>query len=139
MTTRTRLTPGRRLARGLTYTAVGPLDITRGTVGLGLHTAKSVGGGLRRHYSNAHIGEEVSAAQEAAARQLSAAQEAVAGLPQAFGGVRRPNRRRRRLIIFSAATFVTLAAGTVAFWVLRRSSEPEPSRRPPSVELTPRP
>ena len=31
----TRLSPRQRLSRGLTYTAVGPVDVTRGIVGLG--------------------------------------------------------------------------------------------------------
>lgn len=113
MTTNTRLTPRQRLTRGLTYTAVGPFDITRGTLGLGAHAAHSAGAGLRRRYSKARI----AALQEA----------------------RQPNRRRRRLIIFSAAGLLTLAAGAVAFSIIRRSSEPEPSPRPPSVEVTPKP
>ena len=31
-----RLTPSQRLGRGLKYSAVGPVDVTRGTVGLSL-------------------------------------------------------------------------------------------------------
>ncbi len=139
MTTKTRLTPRERLSRGLTYTAVGPLDITRGTVGLGLQTAHSAGSGLRRRYSRARIAQDVSAAQETLARELAAAQEVIAGLPQALQEARKPNRRRRRLIIFSVAGVLTLAAGAVAFSIVRRSSQPEPSPRPPSVEVTPRP
>ena len=37
-----RLTPSQRLGRGLKYSAVGPVDVTRGTVGLswqGVHSA----------------------------------------------------------------------------------------------------
>ena len=37
----TRLTPQQRLSRGLTYTAVGPVDVTRGIVGLGAHSAQA--------------------------------------------------------------------------------------------------
>lgn len=36
-----RLTPRERLTRGLTHTAVGPVDVTRGVVGLGVHSAQS--------------------------------------------------------------------------------------------------
>ena len=34
-----KLTPAERLGRGLRYTIVGPVDITRGTVGLGVSSA----------------------------------------------------------------------------------------------------
>jgi hypothetical protein len=139
VTTKTQLTPGQRLTRGLTYTAVGPLDITRGTVGLGLQSAQSAGSELRRRYSKARIARQVSSAQETLARDLAAAQEVAAGLPQAFQEARRPNRRRRRLVIFSVAGLLTLAGGAVAFTIIRRSAEPEPSPRPPSVEVTPKP
>jgi hypothetical protein len=139
VTTKTRLTPRQRLTRGLAYTTVGPLDIVRGTVGLGVHTAYSAGSGLRRRYSGARVAHEVSAAQETLARELAAAQEVVAGLPQAFQEARRPHRSRRRLIVFSAAGALTIAAGAVAFTIIRRSAEPEPSPRPPSVDVTPKP
>jgi len=135
VTTKTRLTPRERLTRGLTYTAVGPLDITRGTVGLGLQTAQSAGSGLRRRYSPTRIDQP----RETLARELAAARGVIAGLPQAFRESRKPNRRRRRLIVFSAAGLLTLAAGVVAFSIIRRSSEPEPSPRPPSVDVTPKP
>ncbi|MEH3131064.1 MAG: cell wall synthesis protein CwsA [Mycolicibacterium neoaurum] len=39
--TDTPLTPAQRLSRGLRYTVVGPVDITRGTVGLGASSAAS--------------------------------------------------------------------------------------------------
>lgn len=43
----TRLTPRERLTRGLAYSAVGPVDVTRGLlelgVGLGLQSARSTG------------------------------------------------------------------------------------------------
>src|SRR5271163_2363436 len=45
-----RLTPRERLARGLTYSAVGPLDVTRGVVGLGVHSAQTTASELRRRY-----------------------------------------------------------------------------------------
>lgn len=50
----TRLTPRERLTRGLAYSAVGPVDVTRGLlelgVGLGLQSARSTAAGLRRRY-----------------------------------------------------------------------------------------
>lgn len=53
----TRLTPRERLTRGLAYSAVGPVDVTRGLlelgVGLGLQSARSTAAGLRRRYRKA--------------------------------------------------------------------------------------
>lgn len=37
----TRLTPAERLARGLKYSTVGPVDVTRGAVGIGFDSARS--------------------------------------------------------------------------------------------------
>ncbi|MGA8330468.1 MAG: cell wall synthesis protein CwsA, partial [Mycobacterium sp.] len=34
----TRLTPRQRLGRGLAATVTGPVDVTRGVVGLGVHS-----------------------------------------------------------------------------------------------------
>ena len=138
MTTRTRLTPRQRLTRGLTYTAVGPFDITRGTIGLSLHGAQSAGSSLCRHYRQSRVGEELSGAQEAVARELAAAQEVVAGLPQAIQEARRPKRARRRVLLLAAGV-AALVGGAVAFSIVRRSTQPEPSPRPPSVEVAPKP
>ena len=44
----TRLTPRERLSRGLASTAVGPVDVTRGLVGLGVHSAQAGASSLRR-------------------------------------------------------------------------------------------
>lgn len=148
MTTKTRLTPRQRLTRGLSYTAVGPVDITRGTLGLGVQGVHSAGSGLRRRYSKrvakglsaaqASVTRDLSTAQQSLTRDLSAAQEVAAGLPHAFQK-RRHHRQRRRIIIFSAAGLLTVAGGAVAFTLIRRSSAPEPSPRPPSVDVTPKP
>jgi hypothetical protein len=128
MTSKTRLTPGQRLTRGLHYTAVGPVDITRGTVGLGVHSAYSASGALRRRYRASRVADE-----------LAAAQEVVAGLPQALQEARRPKRGHRRLMLLTAVGVAVLAGGAVAFSIVRRSMQPEPSPRPPSVEVGPRP
>src|SRR5690349_6854931 len=86
----TRLTPRQRLTRGLQYTAVGPVDITRGTVGLGMHGVYSAGSGLRRRYRDSRVAQELSAAQETVARELAAAQEVVAALPEVLAEARQP-------------------------------------------------
>lgn len=55
----TRLTPRERLTRGLAYSAVGPVDVTRGLlelgVGLGLQSARSTAAGLRRRYREGRL------------------------------------------------------------------------------------
>jgi hypothetical protein len=135
---KTRLTSRQRLTRGLHYTAQGPVDVTRGALGLGLHGAYAAGSGLRRRYRGSRIAEELTAAQDIVARELAAAQEVAASLPQAIKEARGPSRRRRRLVMFSAIA-ATLAGGAVAFSIIRRSMQPEPSPRPPSVDVEPRP
>ncbi|MGV0743530.1 cell wall synthesis protein CwsA [Mycolicibacterium sp. XJ870] len=124
-----RLAPSQRLSRGLKYTAVGPVDITRGVVGLGLDTAQATATGLRRRYQSGKL-----------RRQLAAAAEAVAALPEVLHTAAEPPKRRRRPLLIAAAAAVVLAGGAVAFSMVRRSSRPEPpSPLPPSVEVTPKP
>jgi Cell wall synthesis protein CwsA len=140
--TASRLTPRERLARGLTYSAVGPVDVTRGVVGLGVQSAQSTASGLRRRYREGRLAREVAAAQETLAQELAAAQEVVAALPQALQEARRSQRRSRRPWVIAGLAVVVLAGGAVAFSIVRRSvrSQPdEPSPRPPSVDVQPRP
>ncbi len=156
--TGSRLTPRERLARGLTYSAVGPVDVTRGVVGLSVQGAQSSASGLRRRYREGRLAREIAAAQEALAlgappacggelvAELGAPPacggEVVAGLPQALQDARRAQRRRPRPWVIAGAAVVVLAAGAVAFSVVRRSmraSRDEPSPRPPSVDVQPRP
>ena len=86
--TETRLTPGQRLSRGLKYSAVGPVDVTWGALGLGLDGAQSsaawVGDRYRRSRVKDQLGKELAAAQETIAQELAAAQEVVSNLPQAL-------------------------------------------------------
>jgi hypothetical protein len=133
-----RLTPGERLTRGLKYSALAPVDITRGALGLGLHSAHSSAAAVRSRYRSGKLRRELAAAQGAIAQELAAAQEVVSNLPQVLQQARRPKRRRRPLVV-AAVGAVALAVGAVAFSVIRRSSQPEPSPRPPSVEVAPRP
>lgn len=137
----TRLTPRERLTRGLTYSAVGPVDVTRGVVGLGVGSAQSTAAALRRRYREGRLAREIEAAQETLAQELAAAQEVVANLPQAIQDARESQRRgsHHRTWIIAGAAVVVLAGGAVAFSIVRRSSRPEPSPRPPSVDVEPRP
>ena len=135
----TQLTPRQRLTRGLAYTAVGPLDVTRGVVGLGLHSAQAGASNLRRHYREGRLAEDLQTAQETLAQELAAAQDVVTGLPQAFQQARQSHRRSKRPWIIAGFVVAALAGGALAFSIVRRSSQPEPSPRPPSVDVQQRP
>ncbi len=138
-----RLTPRERLARGLTYSAVGPVDVTRGVVAMGVNTAHSTASGLRRRYREGRLARDVSTAQETIGQELAAAQEVVANLPQALRDARRAQRRRgKRPLVIAGVAVVVLAGGAVAFSIVRRTTRQapqEPSPRPPSVDVQPRP
>lgn len=135
----TRLTPRQRLSRGLTYTAVGPVDVTRGIVGLGAHSAQAGASSLRRRYQEGRLARDVQAAQESLVQELAAAQEVVSGLPQALAQARRSQRRGKRPWVIAAVVVTVLAGGAAAFSIARRSMRREPSPLPPSVDVQPRP
>lgn len=142
--TEIRMSPAQRLSRGLKYTAVGPVDVTRGALALGLNGAQSsaswVGDRYRRGRIKAQLSEDLATAQQTIAQELAAAQEAVSQVLQ--GAVPpRPSkvRQRRRRLVIAAAGVVVLAGGAVTFSIVRRSTQPEPSPLPPSVEVSPKP
>jgi hypothetical protein len=135
----TRLSPRQRLSRGLTYTAVGPVDVTRGIVGLGAHSAQAGASSLRRRYQEGRLARDLQTAQENLAQELAAAQEVVSGLPQALQQARRSQRRGPRPWVLAGAAVAVLAAGAAAFSIARRSLRREPSSLPPSVDVQPRP
>ncbi|BBZ72722.1 cell wall synthesis protein CwsA [Mycobacterium paraseoulense] len=137
-----RLTPRERLTRGLTYSTLGPVDVTRGAVGLGVQSAQSTAAQIRRKYQEGRLAKELTAAQETLAQELAAAQEVVAGLPQALQDARRGQRRGKRPWVIAGVVVAVVAGGAVAFSVVRRSvrAKPqEPQSRPPSVDVQPRP
>lgn len=146
MSTKTeiRLSPGQRLSRGLKYTAAGPVDVTLGALGLGVNGAQSsaawVGERYRRGRIRAQLSEDLATAQQAIAQELAAAQEVVS---QALAGAAPARaakaRQRKRRLVLAAAGAVALAGGAVAFSIVRRSTQPEPSPLPPSVEVSPKP
>jgi hypothetical protein len=135
----TRLTPRQRLSRGLTYTAVGPVDVTRGIVGLGAHSAQVGASSLRRRYREGRLARDLQSAQDVLAQELAAAQEVVTGLPEALAHARRSQRRGKRPWLIAGIAAAVLAGGAAAFSILRRSSRREPSALPPSVDVQPRP
>ncbi|MGB3482763.1 MAG: cell wall synthesis protein CwsA [Mycobacterium sp.] len=132
------LTPRQRLGRGLAYTAVGPVDVTRGALGVSAQALCGAVCALRRRYQSGQLRQDLAAAQEVVERELAAAQEVVAGLPQAIQEARAPRRRRRALLVGATAVAV-LGIGAVAFSVIRRSRQPKPSTLPPSVQHDPKP
>lgn len=137
-----RLTPRQRLARGLNYSAQGPVDLTRGVVGLSVQSAQSTAAQLRRRYQEGRLARDLAAAQETLAQELAAAQEVVTSLPQALQDARRAQRRGKRPLVFAGVAVAVLAGGAAAFSIIRRSvrAKPQdPQSRPPSVEVQPRP
>lgn len=138
--TAVKLTPRQRLTRGLTHTTTGTVDLARGAVGLGVQSARAGVAQLRERYRQNHLAREVAAVPEIAAKQLAAAQEVVTALPQALEQVYQSQRRGRRSRVLAAAVAVLLTAGGAAVVIIRRSSRPaDPSLRPPSVDVQPRP
>jgi hypothetical protein len=115
------------------------LDVTRGVVGLGLHSAQAGASNLRRHCREGRLAQDLQAAQETLTQELAAAQDVVAGLPQAFQQARQSQRRSKRPWMIAGIAVLALIGGAVAFSIVRRWSRPEPSPRPPSVEVQPRP
>jgi hypothetical protein len=140
--TREHLTPGQRLSRGLRYSTVGPVDVTRGAVGLGVDSARSSATWAADRYRHSKVRRqlkaELTAAQDALGVDVAAAQDALAALPEAFATARRSGRRGRGLL-WAGVGVAVLAGGAVTFSILRRSTQPDPSPLPPSVEVTPKP
>ena len=134
----TRLTPRERLSRGLASTAVGPVDVTRGLVGLGVHSAQAGASSLRRRYHEGRLAHDLHSAQEALVQELAAAQEVVTGLPEALQQARRAQRHGKRPLLIAGVAVAVLAAGAAAFSIVRRSTQPEPSTLAPSDEVEPR-
>jgi Cell wall synthesis protein CwsA len=138
--TGTRLNSRQRLARGLTYSTLGPVDVARGAVGIGAQSVAATVGGIRRRYRSGQLQRDLTAAQETIGRELAAAGDVVSGLPQALSDARATQQRRKRPWLLAAAVgTVVLAGGAVAFSIIRRSSKPEPSTLPPSVQVDPKP
>lgn len=130
--TEPKLTSRERLNRGLHYTAVGPVDITRGVVGVSAHGVESAASAIKRR------AREARAVQHDIAAEADAVKQVVAELPHLVQEVRKSqHRRRRRLMVFG---FLGLAAvgGAVAVVITRRNRTPEPSALPPSVDVTPK-
>ncbi|BBY63954.1 cell wall synthesis protein CwsA [Mycolicibacterium helvum] len=131
--TEPKLTPRERLNRGLHYTAVGPVDITRGVVGISVHGAESAASTIKRR------AREARAVQHELTKEAEAVKQVAAELPQLLAEARKSqHRRRRRLFVFGFLGLAVVAGGAVAFSIARRSATPEPSALPPSVDVAPK-
>ncbi|HYO04488.1 MAG TPA: cell wall synthesis protein CwsA [Mycobacterium sp.] len=141
-TSTARLTPAERIARGLKYSTVGPVDVTRGALGVGFDSTRAsvawVANRYRRGRIKSQLTKDLAAAQEAIANELAAAQEVVTNIPQALQEARKTRRRPKPLVLIGAGVAV-LAVGAVSFSIIRRSTQPEPSPLPPSVDVAPKP
>ena len=135
----TRLSPRERFARGLKYSTVGPVDLTRGAVGIGAQSVGSSAGWVRDRYRSSKLRRDVASTQATIAQELAAAAVVVSSLPQTIADARRPKRRRPSPLALAAAGAAVLAVGAVTFSIVRRSTQPEPSPLPPSVDVTPKP
>jgi alpha-D-ribose 1-methylphosphonate 5-triphosphate synthase subunit PhnG len=137
-----RLTSGQRLGRGLKNTAVGPVDVTRGALGVALRSVGSsaawVGNRYRRGRAAKQLREDLATAQDTLVQEFAAAQEVVSNLPSALQDARTSRHRRRPLLLITVGA-VALAGGAAAFSMIRRSTQPEPSPLAPSVEVAPKP
>jgi hypothetical protein len=137
-TSAVRLTPRARFARGLKYSTVGPVDLTRGALGIGLGSAYSSATWLGDRYRSGKLRKDLAAAQESIVNEIAAAQEVVSNLPQALQEAQRSKRRPRPIFLITAGAAL-LAVGAVTFSIVRRSTQPDPSPLPPSVDVTPKP
>ena len=131
--TEPKLTSRERLNRGLHYTAVGPVDITRGVVGVSVHGAESAATALKRRV------REARAVQHEVAKEVDTVKQVVAELPQRLQEARKAQHRgRRRLFVFGFLGLSAVVGGAVAFSIARRSAASEPSPLPPSVDVAPK-
>lgn len=126
-----RLTPTERIARGLKYSTVGPVDVTRGALGVGVNSTRSSVAWVANRYRRGRIKSQLT-------KDLAAAQEVVAGLPQTLQATRRSKCRPRPVVLIGVGV-AALAVGAVSFSIIRRSTQPDPSPLPPSVDTAPRP
>ncbi len=133
------LTHRQRLTRGLAYSAIGPVYVARGIVGLGVRSAQLTGSECRRRYQEAQLARKIAAAQHAMTGDLAVAQDSVIGLPQVIKDASRSAGCSRRPWVIVGITAAVLAGGAVAFHFIRGKSRPELTTESMSVEVQQRP
>jgi hypothetical protein len=112
--------------------------VTRGLVGLGVHSAQAGASSLRRRYHEGRLAHDLHSAQEALVQELAAAQEVVTGLPDALQQARRAQRHGKRPLLIAGVAVAVLAAGAAAFSIVRRSAATPTAPAVPSVDVDPR-
>ncbi|RWU55978.1 Protein of uncharacterised function (DUF2562) [Mycobacteroides abscessus subsp. abscessus] len=122
-----KLTSGQRLARGLKEAALAPIDVSRGTAGLSFGLAKS---------ATSAAGRLLRRGKAVSSEVQDAVADVVDTLPEVVSGAR---KRKLPRALTGLAVVGLLGAGAVAFSVLRRSGQPEPSPLAPSVDPQPQP
>ncbi|MDO3301174.1 cell wall synthesis protein CwsA [Mycobacteroides abscessus subsp. massiliense] len=122
-----KLTSGQRLARGLKEAALAPIDVSRGTAGLSFGLAKS---------ATSAAGRLLRRGKAVSSEVQDAVADVVDTLPEVVSDAR---KRKLPRALTGLAVVGLLGAGAVAFSVLRRSGQPEPSPLAPSVDPQPQP
>lgn len=136
--TEIRLTPRERLSRGLRYSAIGPVDVTRGAIGVSAQSARATAAQLRKRFQEARE----AAAEWDALDEQGPVQQVVAAVPQVINEVRASQRRHRRLWVFGTLGVVSVLGGAIAFRTIRSSQSEahgEPPSLAPTVEVSPKP
>lgn len=127
----------RQLSRGLDHATVGAGDITQSLMGLTADTARAQAENLRRRYQSGELAQQLNEAPETLAKEWAAAQEVLAGLPQALQDARQAQRGKSRWKKIAIAAVVVGGGLTVAS-VVRRSTQPEqPTPQPPNANAQP--
>jgi len=105
---------------------------------MSVHSAESAASGARRRYREARAARKEL--RQSLAQEGTAVKQVAADLPAALQDARKAaHRRHRRLWVFGTLGLATVVGGAVAFSIVRRSMQPEPSALPPSVEVAPKP
>lgn len=136
--TEIRLTPRERLSRGLRYSAIGPVDVTRGAIGVSAQSARATAAQVRKRFQEARE----AAAEWDALDEPGPVQQVVAAVPQVIHEVRVSQRRHRRLLVFGALGVLSVVGGAIAFRTIRSSqthTHSEQSSLAPTVEVSPKP
>ena len=136
--TEIRLTPRERLSRGLRYSAIGPVDVTRGAIGVSAQSARATAAQLRKRFQEARE----AAAEWDALDEQGPVQQVVAAVPQVINEVRASQRRHRRLWVFGTLGVVSVLRGAIAFLAIRAGqgeAHGEPPSLAPTVEVSPKP
>ena len=128
-----RLTPEQRFARGLKYSAAGPVDVTRGAVGLGLSSAQSSASWLGSHY-RAERERRAGGSRHGIGRRSRGRRRPPRGVREGAAIKARP-----RPLVLALAGAAVLGVGAVTFSIVRRSTQPDPSPRAARASRSPRP